>query len=94
MMQISTYPVQHGHEVVSDGEVKKIENPNNELVAAKIRYDVEFTNLLKSNLASYIKGDESPEEIEKLEEVISKSIRDTLISQNPEYQMLEEKGLI
>ena len=82
------------HEVVSDGEVKKIESPNTELVAAKIRYDVEFTNLLKSNLASYIKGDESPEEIEKLEEVISKSIRDTLISQNPEYQILEEKGLI
>ncbi len=82
------------HEIVSDGEVKKIENSTDELVAAKVRYDLDFTNLLKSNLSSYIKGDETAEEVERLEEVISKSIRDTLISQNPEYKMLAEKGLI
>ena len=60
----------------------------------KIRYDLEFTNLLKSSLSSFIKGNETKEELERLEEVISKSIRDTLISQNPDYQTLAEKGLI
>ena len=82
------------HEIVSDDEVKTIENPANELVSAKVRFDIEFTDLLKSNLSSFIKGNETPEEVEKLELVISKSIRETLIKQNPEYQELEEKGLI
>lgn len=82
------------HEIVSDDEVKTIENPANELVSAKVRFDIEFTDLLKSNLSSFIKGNETSEEVEKLELVISKSIRETLIKQNPEYQELEEKGLI
>ena len=45
-------------------------------------------------MASFVKGHETPEELEKLEAVISKNIREALIIQNPEYQLLEQKGLI
>jgi len=83
------------HEVVNNiEEVKSFENPTDELITIKIKYDLEYTELLKTNMASFVKGHETPEELEKLEAVISKNIREALIIQNPEYQLLEQKGLI
>ena len=60
----------------------------------KIRYDLEYTDLLKTNLAAFVKGQETKEELDKLEETVGKNIKETLLNQNPEYQILEEKGLI
>ena len=83
------------HEVVNNTEeVKSFENPTDELITIKIKYDLEYTELLKTNMASFVKGHETPEELEKLEAIISKNIREALIIQNPEYQLLEKKGLI
>lgn len=81
------------HEVVTEEE-KVVENTNNELINLKVRFDIEYTELLKSNLASFVKGDETPEQLEELEKTISHGIKEGLINQNPEYKLLEEKGLI
>lgn len=82
------------HEIVTEDEVKVTENPTNELIQVKIRYDLEYTDLLKTNLAAFVKGQETKEELDKLEETVGKNIKETLLNQNPEYQILEEKGLI
>ena len=83
------------HEVVNNNEeVKSFDNPNDELITIKIKYDLEYTNLFKANMASFVKGHETADEIAKLEAIISKNIREALIIQNPEYQLLEKKGLI
>ena len=83
------------HEVVNNSEeVKSFDNPTDELITIKIKYDLEYTELLKTNMASFVKGHETDEELEKLEAIISKNIREALIIQNPEYQLLEKKGLI
>lgn len=82
------------HEVVTEEEVKVTDNPTNELVQIKIRFDLEYRDLLKTNLASFVKGTETKEELDALEESIGKTIKETLLNQNPEYQILVEKGLI
>ena len=79
---------------MAEDEVKITENPTNELIQIKIRYDLEYTDLLKTNLAAFVKGQETKEELDKLEETIGKNIKETLLNQNPEYQILVEKGLI
>ena len=79
---------------MTEDEVKVTENPTNELIQVKIRYDLEYTDLLKTNLAAFVKGQETKEELDKLEETVGKNIKETLLNQNPEYQILEEKGLI
>lgn len=67
---------------------------SSELIKLKVHYDLEFNELVNSSLASFTKGDETDDEIEVLKEQISKQVKEALLSQNPEYHVLEQKGLI
>ena len=67
---------------------------DNELIRLKVHYDLEFNELVNSALESFTKGDETDNELEVLKKQISKQVKEALLSQNPEYHVLEQKGLI
>ena len=64
------------------------------LIKLKVHYDLEFDAHVKEMLASFLTGNETEEEKETLTSSIKSSVKDALLSQNPEYHILKQKGLI
>ena len=64
------------------------------IINLKVHYDMEFNNLVKNAIASISKGNESDEEFAALKASVEASVKEALLSQNPEYHILEQKGLI
>lgn len=78
---------------IYEDEKPKVE-VSNEIIRLKVHYDLEFNELVKNALASFIKGNESDDEVDALKTLIAKQVKEALLSQNPEYHILEQKGLI
>ena len=64
------------------------------LISLKVHYDLEFNEHVKNALASFTTGNESEEELEQIKKSVARSVKEALLSQNPEYHQLEQKGLI
>ena len=64
------------------------------LISLKVHYDLEFNEHVKNALASFTTGNESEEELLAIKKSVEKSVKQALLSQNPEYHQLEQKGLI
>ena len=90
---INEEPIDNKEENPLSVEKPKVE-VSNEIIRLKVHYDLEFNELVTSALESFTKGDETDDEIEVLKEQISKQVKEALLSQNPEYHVLEQKGLI
>ncbi len=67
---------------------------SDETIRLKIHYDMEYNELVKTSMASFLKGSETEEEVKTLQELVGKQVKEALLSQNPEYHILEQKGLI
>lgn len=64
------------------------------LINLKVHYDMEFNELVKNTLSSFVTGNETEEELKQIEESVKASVKDALLRQNPEYHELLQKGLI
>ncbi len=64
------------------------------LIGLKVHYDLEFNEHVKNALAAYTTGNETEEELASIKATVEKSVKQALLSQNPEYHQLEQKGLI
>ena len=77
-------------EVKEEKEVKY----SDDIVRLKVHYDMEYKELVQASLNSFLNGNETEDEVKQLEEQIGKQVKEALLSQNPEYHVLAQKGLI
>lgn len=67
---------------------------SNEILKLKDYYDREYAELLNNYLNKILSGDESEEELASIKEHCGQQVKEAMLSQNPEYHVLVQKGLI
>ena len=78
-----------------EGEQTPLPKQNTDaLINLKVHYDLEFNEHVKNALASFTTGEETEEELAIIKKSVERSVKEALLSQNPEYHQLEQKGLI
>ena len=67
---------------------------SDEITKLKNYYDREYEELVKNYLSKILTGEESEEELESLKTRVGQQVKEAMLSQNPEYHVLVQKGLI
>ncbi|MBQ2892052.1 MAG: hypothetical protein IJE45_04080 [Bacilli bacterium] len=67
---------------------------SNEILKLKDYYDREYAELLNNYLNKILSGDESEEELASIKDRCGQQVKEAMLSQNPEYHVLVQKGLI
>ena len=75
-------------------EVSQEVKYSDEITRLKNYYDREYEELVKNYLSKILTGDESEEELESLKARVGQQVKEAMLSQNPEYHVLVQKGLI